>query len=158
MKAQDVMTKDLRICGINDDLSTAARTMWMRDCGVLPVVDKQGEVVGVLTDRDICMAAGSKNIEPSRIKVNEVATRKVYSCSPETEIREALAMMRKNRVRRLPVLDAKGKLRGILSLDEVAVKAREIANPAELSAEDIEQTLEAICRHRWATRRQSNET
>src|SRR4030095_9669184 len=56
MKVKDVMTKEVRICGINDNLSVAAQTMWMRDCGILPIVNNEGIVVGVLTDRDICMA------------------------------------------------------------------------------------------------------
>jgi predicted transcriptional regulator len=124
--------------------------MWMRECGVIPVVDN-GQVVGVITDRDICIATGSKNREPSMITVSEVMTRRLYSCPPDADIREALQIMREKRVRRLPVIDAKGKLCGILSLDDVALKAREIASPAELSAEDVEQTLEAICRHRKGT-------
>lgn len=146
MKVKDVMTKDVRICGINDDLATAARTMWMRSCGILPVVNEKAEVIGVLTDRDICVAACSKDRAPSSIAVNEVSTRTVCSCSPKADIREALAIMREKQVRRLPVLDAKGKLCGILSLDDVAAKMRSADKPAELSAEDVEITLEAICR------------
>ena len=146
MKVKDVMTKDVRICGIDDNLSTAARTMWLTDCGILPVVDSKGTVIGVLTDRDICMAAASKDRMPSRIAVSEVMMRQLYSCLPEADIREALQIMRKNRVRRLPVIDAKGILCGILSLDDVAVKTREADKPAELSAEDVELTLETICR------------
>jgi CBS domain-containing protein len=147
MKVKDVMTRDVRICGINDDVSTAARTMWMRNCGALPVVAKDGSVVGIITDRDICIAAGSKNREPSRISVSEVMTRVLNSCRPEADVREALQIMREKQVRRLPVIDGKGKLCGILSLDDVALKAHVAAKPAELSAEDVEITLEAICRH-----------
>ncbi len=148
MKVKDVMTKDVRICGINDNLSIAARTMWMRDCGVLPVVDEKANLVGVLTDRDICIAACSKDRAPSTIPVSEVVVRKIHSCSTEADIREALEIMRKKHVRRLPVVDATGKLCGILSLDDVALKAR--ARPAELSAEDVDITLEAICRRKEA--------
>jgi CBS domain-containing protein len=150
MKVKEVMTKDVRTCALNSDLSEVARTMWMHDCGVIPVVDN-GQVIGVITDRDICIAAGCKNQVPAAITVGEVMTRKLYSCLPDADIREALETMREKQVRRLPVIDAKGKLCGILSLDDVAIKAREAANPAELSAEDIEQTLEAICRHRNGT-------
>jgi CBS domain-containing protein len=146
MKVKDVMTRDVRICGLNDDVSTAARTMWMRNCGALPVVAKDGSVVGIVTDRDLCIAAGSKNREPSRISVSEVMTRALYSCRPEADIREALKIMREKKVRRLPVIDGKGKLCGILSLNDVALKAREVAKPSELSAEDVESTLDAICR------------
>ena len=102
MKVKDVMTKDVRTCGLDCDLSVVAGMMWMRDCGVIPVVDN-GQIVGVITDRDICIAAGSKNREPSRITVSEVMARRVYSCPPDAEIREALQIMREKQVRRLPV-------------------------------------------------------
>ena len=146
MKVKDVMTKDVRICGINDTLATAARTMWVNDCGILPIVNIDGVAVGVVTDRDICMAAASKDRRPSSISVAEVMMRQLYSCPPEADIREALQIMREKQVRRLPVLDDKKVLRGILSLDDVAVKTRTADKPAELSAEDVEITLEAICR------------
>ena len=154
MKVKDVMTKDVRTCGLDSDLSVVAGMMWMRDCGVIPVVDN-GQIVGVITDRDICIAAGSKNREPSMITVSEVMARRVYSCPPDAEIREALQIMREKQVRRLPVIDAKGKLCGILSLNDVAIKARDAAKPEELSADDVEKTLEAICRHRPEAKQQS---
>ena len=72
--------------------------------------------------------------------------RQLYFCPPEADIREALHIMREKRVRRLPVIDEKGNLCGILSLDDVAVKMRDADKPAELSAEDVEITLDAICR------------
>ena len=151
MKVKDVMTKDVRTCGLDSDLSVVAGMMWMRDCGVIPVVDN-GQIVGVITDRDI---AGSKNREPSMITVSEVMARRVYSCPPDAEIREALQIMREKQVRRLPVIDAKGKLCGILSLNDVAIKARDAAKPEELSADDVEKTLEAVCRHRPDAKQQS---
>ena len=154
MKVKDVMTKDVRTCGLDSDLSVVAGMMWMRDCGVIPVVDN-GQIVGVITDRDICIAAGSKNREPSMITVSEVMARRVYSCPPDAEIREALRIMREKQVRRLPVIDAKGKLCGILSLNDVAIKARDAAKPEELSADDVEKTLEAVCRHRPDAKQQS---
>lgn len=151
---KDVMTKDVRTCGLDSDLSAVARTMWMRDCGVVPVVDN-GQVIGVITDRDICIATGSKNREPSMITVSEVMTRRVYSCQPDADIREALQIMRKKQVRRLPVIDAKGKLCGILSLNDIAIKARDAAKPEELSADDVERTLEEICRHHPGTKEEA---
>jgi CBS domain-containing protein len=146
MKIKDVMTKDVRICGINDNLATAARTMWVNDCGILPIVNNEGIAVGVLTDRDICMATASKDRLPSNVAVAEVMMRQLYSCAPEADIREALEIMRERKVRRLPVVNEMGKLCGILSLDDVALKTREADKPAELSAEDVEITLDAICR------------
>lgn len=154
MKVKDVMTKDVRTCGLDSDLSAVARMMWMRQCGVIPVMDN-GQVVGVITDRDICIAAGSKNREPSMITVSEAMTRKLFSVPPDADIRDALQIMREKQVRRLPVIDAKGKLCGIVSLDDVAIKARDAAKPEELSADDVERTLEAICRHRAQKKQQA---
>ena len=148
MKVKDVMTQDAKTCGLDADLSVAARAMWMRDCAVLPVVDDDGQVVGIITDRDICIAITSKNRDLSGIPVNEAITHKIYACSPDADIREALRTMQQKQVRRLPVIDAKGKLCGILSLDDVAIKARAAGKPAELSAEDVLKTLDAIYKHR----------
>jgi CBS domain-containing protein len=151
MKVKDVMTADVKTCLVNSDLSTVAQAMWMRDCGVLPIVNAEGQVVGVVTDRDISIAAGCRNCPPAGVPVTDVMTRKVHSCEPDANIRDALQIMREHRVRRLPVINAKEELCGILSLNDVAIKVREIANPTELSAEDVETTLEAICKHHPAT-------
>lgn len=145
MKVENVMTNDVWICGINDDLQTAARTMCRWNCGALPVVWKDAHVIGMITDRDICIAAASKNIEPSRICVSDVMSKTVHGCAPEDDVQDALESMRRHRVRRLPVIDADGKLTGILSLDDVATKVGAMARPGELSREDVERTLEAIC-------------
>ena len=146
MKVEEVMTKDVLICGINDDLQTAARTMSVHNCGALPVVWNDAHVVGMITDRDICIAAASKNIEPSRISVADVMSKTVHFCARGEEVRDALETMRRNRVRRLPVIDCDRHICGILSLDAVAAKAGTSSRPSELSREDVERTLEAICR------------
>lgn len=57
MKVQDIMTADVETCRLDDTLDRPAAIMWERDCGVVPVVDDESRIVGMLTDRDICMAA-----------------------------------------------------------------------------------------------------
>jgi len=122
--------------------------MWRGDCGTLPVVADGGKVVGMITDRDICMAAATKHRDPATIRVREVTSRKVYGCSPDTDIHEALKIMHEKQVRRLPILDAlTKKLTGILSMNDVALKAQTGAK-ADLSADDVENTLRGICTHR----------
>src|SRR6516162_5979831 len=120
---------------------------WRGDFGILPVVSPAGKVVGMITDRDICMAAVTKHRDPTNIRVKEVMSGKVYGCSPDTDIREALKIMQQKQVRRLPIISAEtGRLEGILSMNDVALKAK--ADPkTELSAEDVENTLRAICLH-----------
>ena len=147
MKVEEVMTRNVQSCYPETNLAEAAMQMWSGDFGVLPVVDS-GKVVGIITDRDICMAAATKHRDAGKIRVKEVTSGKVYSCSPETEIHEALKIMREKQVRRLPIISAEtGKLAGILSMNDVALKEQGGAK-AELSAEDVEITMRGICAHR----------
>ena len=147
MKVQDVMTYDVRTCSPETNLSAAAMQMWRGDFGVMPVV-AGGKVVGMITDRDICIAAATKHRDPANIRVKEVISGQVYGCSPDTDIHEALKIMQQKQVRRLPIMSAEdGRLAGILSMNDVALKEQGGAK-AELSAEDVETTMRGICAHR----------
>jgi len=147
MKVQEVMSREVHSCRPDTNLTMAAMQMWEGDLGVLPVLDN-GQVVGVITDRDICMAVATKHRDPGTIRVDEVMSGQVYVCSPDADIHEALKIMRTRQVRRLPVIRAEnGTLAGILSLDDVALHAQ--ANrKADLSARDVENTLRSICARR----------
>ena len=146
MKVQDAMTYDVQSCQPETNLADAAMRMWRGDFGILPVV-ASGKVVGMITDRDICMAAATKHRDPAKIRVKDVMSGKVYGCSPDTDIHEALKIMQQKQVRRLPIINAEdGRLAGILSLNDLALKAQTAAN-AELSAQDVEETMRAICAH-----------
>jgi CBS domain-containing protein len=147
MKVKEVMTREVKTCAPETDLAAAARSMWMRNCGILPVVDDKGEVVGVITDRDVCIATGCRRRDPATILVSEAMTGQVHSCSPETDLREALQLMQQKQVRRLPVIDVAGKLCGILSMDDVALKVRPDAKAPEPGAREIHATLKSICAH-----------
>ena len=148
MKVEDVMTKDVQTCRLETDLADAAMRMWRGDCGVLPVLADGQKVVGVITDRDICMAGATKHRDLMNIRVAEVASGKVYSCPPDVDIHEALKVMREKQVRRLPIIRSDdGKLVGILSMNDVALKEQGGAKAA-LSAEDVESTMRGICAHR----------
>jgi CBS domain-containing protein len=120
MKVQDVMTSPARSCAPDAAIVDAARTMWENHCGSLPVLDEKGEPVGIVTDRDICMALVRKNRFPARIAVAEVMTPYPFICQPQDGVDEALATMAENRVRRLPVVNAEGHLVGIVSISDVA--------------------------------------
>ena len=150
MKVQDVMTYDVQTCRPETNLADAAMRMWRGDCGILPVIADGQKVVGVITDRDICMAAATKHRDPAKIRVGEVISGRIYGCSPDTEIHEALKIMQQKQVRRLPIMSTEdGRLAGILSMNDVALKAKADRN-AELSSEDVENTLRTICTHRKA--------
>jgi CBS domain-containing protein len=147
MKVQDIMNRDVHTCRPETNLAMAAMQMWDGDFGVLPILANGGTVVGMITDRDICMAAATKHCDPATIQVEEVMTGQVYGCSPDTEIHEALKIMQQRKVRRLPIINANdGKLADILSLNDVALRAQ-ADSKAELSAQDVENTLKSICAH-----------
>jgi predicted transcriptional regulator len=124
--------------------------MWENDCGVLPIVADDGKAIGVITDRDIAIALGIRNRQPAEIPVKEVMTGQLFAATPDEDIHTALRLMRKEKVHRLPVLNAQGKLEGILSLNDVALHAvhpNGRAKPA-LTYEDVVSTLKAVSEHR----------
>jgi CBS domain-containing protein len=148
MKAKEVMTSNVQTCMPETSLATAAMMMWEKDCGVLPVVNVSDKVVGMITDRDICMGAATKQRDPSTIAVAEVISGNAYGCEPDDDVRQALKTMKEKRVRRLPVIDADGKLHGILSLNDAVLGAKENgAKKQDLSYGDVMQTFKAICAH-----------
>jgi CBS domain-containing protein len=112
MNVRDIMVHPVQSCGPETNLAAAAMMMWDSDCGVLPVVNFEGKVVGMITDRDICMATATKNRPPSEITVFETITGQVYTCRPDEDVHNAMEMMAKHQVRRLPVVDDEGHLIG----------------------------------------------
>jgi CBS domain-containing protein len=147
MKVQDVMTYNVQSCRPETNLATAAMQMWKGNFGALPVVNADRKVVGVITDRDICIAAGTKNRDPADIRVKEVMSGQVYACSADTDIQQAIKIMQEKQVRRLPIRNAiDGKLEGILSIDDLALHA-DGRTRGGLSPRDVENTLRAICAH-----------
>ena len=151
LRAGDLMQRDVRACTPEDALSEPARIMWERDCGCVPVVssDGSGRVVGMITDRDICMAAYTSGGRISQMRVKDTMATRVHSCRPEDPVSEAEHIMQSAQVRRLPVVDADGHLRGILSLADLAESAAGLRAPAAaVSAAEVALTLEAICRPR----------
>jgi CBS domain-containing protein len=150
MKVQDVMSQDVKCCGPDTNLASAAAVMWENDCGCLPVVTDGRNAIGVITDRDIAIALGTRNEQASEISVKEVMTRDLYTTSPDDDIHSALKIMRKEQVRRLPVVNDKDVLEGILCLNDIALQAvhsNDKKSP-ELSYQDVVSTLKAICEHR----------
>ena len=92
------MTYDVQSCRPETNLGEAAMQMWRGDFGAMPVVTATGKVVGMITDRDICMAAATKHRDPANIRVKEVISGKVYGCSCDTDIHAALKIMQQKQV------------------------------------------------------------
>ena len=115
-----VMTDTVQVCSPDDPLHRAAQLMWDGDCGSVPVVDGAARLCGIITDRDICMAAYTRGLPLSSIRVADVMSRHVHSCAPEDTLERAIGIMAEAEVRRLPVVGADGALRGIISLADIA--------------------------------------
>jgi len=148
MKVQDIMTADVESCGPESDLSAAATIMWKRDCGSVPVVDSESKIIGMITDRDICMAVTTRDKLASEITVGEVISGRVYACSPEDDIRDALETMQSAQLRRLPVVDDNRFLHGILSINDVVLHSARGKSKKHVTHRDAMATLKVLSEHR----------
>lgn len=148
MRVSQLMTGSPAFCRPDSNLGEAVEKMWNYNCGLLPVVDAAGFVTGVITDRDICIALGTRRTFAGELKVSEVAAEKVIVCYQGDDVRTALAAMATGRVRRLPVLDESGKLVGVLSMDDVVkrVEVEECAVDAAVSSEEVLNVLAKVYR------------
>lgn len=146
MRVRELMTHDVRSCRPHQTLNEAAQAMWEADCGAVPVVDDGRRVVGMLTDRDICMAAYTQGKPLAAILVKSVMTKQVLSCRPDDELAAAERTMQQARVRRVPVVDGEGRLTGILALGDLARQAgRDKTSKARaVSADEIAATVSAV--------------
>jgi len=146
MKVRDVMTPSAVCCMANTNVGAAVELLWSHDCGVLPVTDHSNKLIGIVTDRDISIAMGTRNRLPGEITVGEIATTSVYTCRPDDEIHQALSTMAERHVRRLPVVDEAGIPQGILSMDDIMTHGdlNKWEGCCELSAEEIIRALKRL--------------
>ena len=148
MKVKQVMTVDPTAVWITDSLATAAKSMWHNDCGILPIIKDGSKVVGVITDRDVCMATAMRDRPQSMISVEEAMSGTVHSVMPDDDVHKALELMQEHKVRRLPVLNAQGELKGMLSLNDLVLKAEETnGKKPPLTFHDVMKTYRTICGH-----------
>ena len=151
MKVKDIMTDTPCYCMPETNLGSATELMWNANCGCLPVLSADGKVSGVVTDRDICVALGTRNRVAGDVTVGEVMSDKLYSCAPEDEIHLALQTFRDAKVRRLLVVGRDGSLVGVLSMDDILLRAE----PMGLGKEPELSTDEVVRTFRWITQRRT---
>jgi CBS domain-containing protein len=149
MKVAEIMTRDLETCDLNASMAEAAQKMWDRNCGILPVLKDGKEIVGVVTDRDICMGVSMRDCKPSAVSVEEVLAGPLYTVSPNDELEVVLETMRVHKVRRLPVVNAEGELEGLVSMNDVTLCAGD--QDSKVSLGDVVNTYKAICEHPEST-------
>jgi CBS domain-containing protein len=143
MLVNELMTPGPQACAPDTNLCEAVRMMWDGDFGVLPVVDDEGHLLGIVTDRDVSMAVGTRNVAPSQLRVEDVMTKDVQTCHAVQGVKSALEVMAEHRVRRLPVVDADGRLCGMFSLNDAV-----LAGDKSVRAVDLIQTLRSVSTHR----------
>lgn len=123
MKAEDLMTTDVHTCCPTDSLEQACRAMWEHDVGCLVVTDAAGIPVGVITDRDVSMAAYTRGALLRDMQVASAMAKDVVVCSTSTPLRELEEVMRHRQLRRVPVVGHGQELVGIVSLGDLARSA-----------------------------------
>jgi CBS domain-containing protein len=131
-------------------VNRAAQIMWEADVGCVPVVDAENRVVGMITDRDIAMAAYTQGRALEAISVESAMATQVYTCSPGDDVSSAEERMQKFQVRRLPVVDSAAKLVGIVSMNDIAREAAQEkgARKPQVRLDEVALTLAQICQHR----------
>ena len=123
MKVQDCMTSPAHSCSAGVSLVTAAEIMWDHRIGALPVLDSEGHPIGMITDRDICMAAARKGRFAADVSVRETMSPNPFTVRPDEDLTKALETMAARQVRRLPVVDHENRLVGVVSINDAAAAA-----------------------------------
>jgi CBS domain-containing protein len=129
LSVADVMTTRVHTCNVDDTLEQAARIMAEHECGAVPVLDLHGQVIAIVTDRDICLTALACKKLLSQISVMIAASRRMYAIRTVDTLDRAHELMCKHHVRRLPVVDPDGHLIGIVSLVDLVRAARPCGEP-----------------------------
>lgn len=156
MKVKDVMTAHaVKYCTPETNLQHAAESMREANCGALPVVDRNKRVLGIVTDRDICLSLSqhtNRSIE-NRL-VGEVMTRDVRTVRASDDVSEAFRKMRERKIGRLPVVDEQGSLQGIISLNKLlnvtVDRGQSAIGDVHANGENLLKTLRAVSNRREA--------
>ena len=138
----DVMTKDPTCCLPADTIARAAEIMKNEDVGSVPVVEDETtkKLVGIVTDRDIVLKVIAEGRERDAATVGEIMSADVVTCRPDDHLQTAMDRMGQHKVRRIPIVDGKGRICGIISQADVATRIDAPARTAEV-LEDISQPV-----------------
>lgn len=146
MRVDQIMTTPVLYCRSNESLEQAAKKLWDHDCGALPIVNDEGHLVGMLTDRDICMAALFQGKPLRDLRVEEAMAKQVITCKASDSIEDAERIMEQEQIRRLPVVDNDGGLMGIVSMADIVREAArsQYGQHHEIPASGVMTTLAKI--------------
>jgi CBS domain-containing protein len=141
-RAKDLMCTGVATCHMDDSLAAAARIMWERDCGFVPVIDASGKLCGVVTDRDACMASYTRGRSLLEIPVAVAMAARVVTLHADDTLERAHELMRTHRIRRLPVIDAQHRVLGVVTLKDLTAHALEQGPKG--AAQAVAETLGAV--------------
>jgi CBS domain-containing protein len=142
MKVRDLMMSEVETCAPETTLAAVAQILREHNFGALPVVH-DGRAIAMVTDRDICIALAGHNRRAADMSVQEAMSTAIHVVGEDDAVGRALQLMRRWRVRRLPVVDREGTLKGILTLNDVALRATPAGNGGPSWA-DLVNTIQAI--------------
>jgi len=150
MDVRDLMTWEVQSCHPDMDLGTVAMMLWEQDCGIVPVLERGTDrLVGVVTDRDICMATATKGRKPAKIAVSEIMNGAPRSCLPDDDLHAAMDSMADAQVHRLPVVDESGVLKGLLSMNDLILASGPGGKRGgPVPDGEVMEVLRAVSRHR----------
>jgi CBS domain-containing protein len=131
-KVEEIMTTNPRTVKVDDNVLDAARVMRDNDIGDVIVVE-DGQVTGILTDRDIVVRAVAEGLDGSSTEVREICTAGIEAIEPDASVDDALRTMREHDIRRLPVVK-NGRPVGVISLGDLAVEREPDSTLADISA------------------------
>jgi CBS domain-containing protein len=140
-----LMHTEVHHVGGDASSNDAARLMWEKDIGSVPVVDEAGKLIGIVTDRDIAMATYLRGVTLWNIPVRSLMTTEVISAHADDTISDVSNLMSRRQVRRLPVIDDKGVLIGIVSLNDLALAAEDAEPDGGITEHEVADALRAIC-------------
>lgn len=139
MKVNEVMTVDPVCCAKSETAQVAAAAMKKLNIGSIPVVedDKSYKIVGMVTDRDLCLAVVAEGKDPNTITLEECMSTSIICCNSEVELEDALNLMREHQIHRLPVVDDKNQIVGIVSTSDLLFYSNLSANEVDQIFKDI---------------------
>jgi CBS domain-containing protein len=132
---QDIMTEQPVCCAPEETVQQAAGLMKEQNVGSLPVCDSGKRLAGIITDRDIALKVVAEGRDPRNTPIRDVMTTEVFTCRPQDSLEDALQTMRKQQVRRIPIVDQDRRVVGIIAQADIATRLRAPDKTAEVVAE-----------------------
>ena len=146
MQIKEIMSHPVITCASAAMADEAARLMWENDCGIVPIVNDDGHLAGVITDRDICMAAYTQGMPLSAIPVTSAMAGEVVAAHVDDSVESVESLMRTSQVRRVPILDHNDRVSGIVAMNDLArLAARAHRNGVD---RELVKTMAAVCKPR----------